>query len=173
MRTLAARPNGDRVRWQRPENLHVTLRFLGEVSSSVLPDVVAAVGGELEGIQGFDCHLKDVRLFPDSKHPKVIAVGLDAEGHLTELAAAVERGACRAGLPPESRALRAHLTIGRLRGHGFPSVHGGSELGSSVVPVDRVVLFSSDLQPGGPVYTPIEAIPLRPSQQLGQLEQPG
>ena len=157
---LRARPNGDRVRWVSPDNLHVTLRFLGDVKASVLPDLVSAVADELRSQPAFACQLKEVRTFPNAKRPRVIAIALDAEGHLTELAAAVERGAVRLGFPPESRGFRAHLTLGRLCGHAYPSMHDDFDLSGCPVPVDGVVLFQSVLTPEGAVYTEIERIPL-------------
>lgn len=166
VRTLRARPNGDRVRWTSPENLHVTLRFLGDVKAIVLPDLVGAVAEELRGHPAFPCELKEVRAFPNARSPRVIAVALVAEGHLTELAAAVERGAVRSGFPRESHSFRAHLTLGRLRGHAYPSVHGDFDLSGFPTPVDSVVLFQSELKPEGAVYSEIERIPLETAGEM-------
>ena len=168
MDTLRERPNGDRVRWVRPDNLHVTLRFLGDVLPNKLPDVMAEVGSHVRLIPGFDCRLHGIRLFPSSKHPKVLAMALDAEGHLTELAQAVERGASQAGMPPDRHGFKAHLTVGRLKGHAYPSVHDEFSDHDAMVVVDRVVLYRSELRPEGPVYTEIESIALVRSQSSSQ-----
>jgi 2'-5' RNA ligase len=157
---LRTRLNGDRVRWAAAENLHVTLRFLGDVSSHVLPDVVASVAKELAGTPAFECHLGELRGFPTSRNPRVIAINLDAEGHLSELAEAVDRGVVAAGLSADPRGFRAHLTLGRLRGHAHPSLHDEFHLGGVPLHVDRVTLFRSDLRSAGAVYTPLESIEL-------------
>ncbi len=120
---IRSRPNGDRVRWVSAANLHVTLRFLGEVSVSTLPDVMAAVGTELATVAAFPCELGEIHPFPRARNPKVIATSLHTEGRLNGLAAAVERGVAAAGQAPDSRGFRAHLTVGRLRGHGYPTLH--------------------------------------------------
>lgn len=168
MRILRARPNGDRVRWVRPDNLHVTLRFLGEVSSSELPDLVATVESEIASQTRFVCRLQELRVFPNTKHPKVLAVGLEAEGCLIELAAAIERGVRRAGMSVDSQGFRAHLTLGRMKGHGFPSIHDELQLQHLNLPVDRVVLFKSDLQPDGAVYSELESLALPEGVQAEQ-----
>lgn len=155
---LGQRPNGDRIRWVSPDNLHVTLRFLGEVTPKALADLVAAVTDEVQAVPVFDCRLTEVRVFPNPRRAKVIAVGVEADGHLTELAAAVERGVVREGFAPEDRGFRSHLTLGRLRGHGYPSSQDDFGLVDCPVRVDRVVLYRSELRPEGPEYREIETI---------------
>lgn len=157
---MRSRPNGDRVRWVPGANLHVTLRFLGEVSMSTLPDVMAAVGREVAPLSAFECEIGEVHPFPRARNPRVIAAALHSAGQLNELAAAVERGVVTAGQSPDPRGFRAHLTVGRLRGHGHPAVHDESGLVGTVLDVDRIVIMRSDLQPDGAVYSELESVAL-------------
>ena len=157
---LSRRPNGDRVRWVSPDNLHVTLRFLGDVTPGVLADLVVAVAREVRVVPAFECRLQDVRMFPNPRRARVVAIGMEATGHLTELAAAVERGVVDSGSPPGDREFRAHLTLGRLLGHGYPSSQDDFGLADHSVCVDRVVLYQSELRPEGATYREIEAIAL-------------
>ena len=97
---LRSAPHADAVRWVRPEGLHVTLRFLGEVAAEQLALLVPAVAGELAACSPFDLSLGAVRGFPTPRRPRAIACEVSPPVLLSELAAAVERGSAHAGFAP-------------------------------------------------------------------------
>jgi len=106
----------DRVNWVRTEQLHLTLRFLGETEESLLPDLEAMLD-RLAGQHGeLALRLGAPGLFGSAASPRVLWVGLDGEVEgLAALARELERGLRRLGLPPAEQAFKAHVTLGRVK----------------------------------------------------------
>lgn len=159
VRRLRGRAGSERVRWVRPENLHVTLRFLGDVDPARTREIAARVRGEVAGIAPFELRLGALHAFPSERRARVVALAVEPEAELAALAAAVERGAVAAGLPPEARAWNGHLTLGRIPDGRFPEA-GGLAAAPAVTAVREVILFRSQLGPGGAKYTPLERVAL-------------
>lgn len=155
-RALRDAPGGDAVRWVRAENLHVTLRFLGPVEPARVPELVARVREEVAGTPPFELALGRL----ESLSGRVLVLALEPRAPLAALAGAVERGVVAAGLPPESRPFRGHLTLGRLRGRRLPTVTAAVTPGRHPFPVREAVLFQSRPGPGGSQYTALERIAL-------------
>lgn len=158
---LRASERGEGVRWVRPEAYHLTLRFLGSVARQSIAELAERVAEQVAPLAPFAMHLGDALVFPSPRNPRVIALAVEPEAILTSLAERVERGVVAAGLPAERRRFRAHLTLGRVRNRRFPSVAGEAVIDSPASPVGEIVLFQSDLQRTGAVYTPLERIALR------------
>jgi len=157
---LRSGPDAGAVRWVRPEALHVTLRFLGNIDASRVAPLARAVGAELARVAPFELALGAVALFPTPRRPRVVALELEPEARVAELAAAVERGAVAAGFAPEPRRFRAHLTLGRIPGARPPALPGAADAPGARFRVGEAVLFRSDLSPSGARYTPLERMPL-------------
>lgn len=158
VRELRARPDGDTVRWVRPESYHVTLRFLGNVPAADVPALARAVEAALAGSVRFPVTLGATRAFPSDRQPRVVVIELEPEAELAALAAHVEAGVVAAGLPAEKRPFRAHLTLGRVRSRRLPALD--AKCADCVLDVHEVVLFRSDLDRDGSRYTPLAQIPL-------------
>jgi 2'-5' RNA ligase len=170
IRTLMASPQGDAIRWVRPENLHVTLRFLGGIREDLLEPLHRAVGLAVATQPAFNMRIGPLGLFPRSRRPRVVAAALLPENPVSGLAAAVDRGIQAAGLPGEERTFRAHLTLGRVKRNAPRSLAGLTEkvdqmnqepespTGSDRI--TQVVMLRSDLKPDGPVYTELWTAPL-------------
>lgn len=174
-RALALAPGGDGVRWVRPEGMHVTLRFLGNIDPERIPSLVGRVGEETAALDSFRLELGAVRAFPSPRRPRVVALELAPEAPLVELAGAVERGVVAAGFEPEARSFRAHLTLGRVKGRfalpqrAAPERSPGEGRRTVTAPVTaegeafevtEAVLFRSQLHRSGARYTAIERVPL-------------
>src|SRR5438105_4118091 len=113
-RALARRQTGvEGARWRPLESLHVTLRFFGEVREDVARDL----DGELAAIRGgpFEMELAGVGAFGEGADIRAIWAGVTESGPLTRLAKSCEAAARRAGLTPERRHCRPHVTLGYLR----------------------------------------------------------
>jgi len=149
-------PGGDAVRWVRPEGLHVTLYFLGNIAWSQATPLARSVEEEVRGIEPFDLVLGAARLFPSARRPRVVALDVEPAEPVAQLAAAVERGVVREGFDPASRSFRAHLTLGRIQKGRGPDPSGAAAAASS--PVDAVVLFRSELSRSGARYTPLDRV---------------
>ncbi len=153
---LRAAPGADRVRWVRPENLHVTLRFLGDVPRDRVPALAEGVRCEVAGLPPFALRLGA----PGWLSGRVFFLELLPAAPLVALAEAVERGVVAAGAEPEARPFRPHLTLGRLRRGGRPGVTSAVTAESDPFAVEEVVLFESRLLPGGAHYTARERMAL-------------
>lgn len=158
-RWLREAPGGEGVRWVRPEALHVTLRFLGDVDPARAAPLASRARLELAALSPFVLRLGPAELFPTPRRPRVVALGLEPAAPLEALAAAVERAVVAEGFAPEPRAFRPHLTLGRVRDRRFPSV-AAAPLPAQELAVRESILFRSELSPGGSRYTPLERIPL-------------
>ena len=144
-----------------PDGVHLTLKFLGDVSTSTVGEVSAALEGAAAAAQPFDLELRGVGGFPDLRRPRVLWVGVggDLEA-LQRLYSAVESALAPLGFPPEGRAFTPHLTLARLRDGTPPEERARAadvltslawEEGAAV-PVGGVSLMRSTLGPGGAVY---------------------
>jgi len=148
------------VRWTRIENLHLTLRFLGEVDNITIENMNSLLISKLASTAPFNLLLKEPRLFPHFKKPRVIAVGVSQNDQLVELVRLLESCAVAVGLAPESRQFKAHLTLGRCDKQ-FPRRTKLQSLPfSSKLPVKNITLFQSKLTERGPIYTPLQQFPL-------------
>jgi 2'-5' RNA ligase len=163
---------GGRVRWVRPENLHVTLRFLGNIESERVLPIVRNLGEATAGLRQFRLELGRVGAFPSARRPRVVICDVGPREPLAELAEAVEQAVVKAGFEPEERRFRAHLTLGRVSGRAHPAVTAPvtamgeslvtapvTAMGESLV-VNEIVLFRSELLRSGAIHTPLERIAL-------------
>ncbi len=148
------------VRWVRPEGYHVTLHFLGDVEPDRVPALSKSVGHALAALAPFRLRLGALRLLPDARRPRVVALGLEPESELRALAEAVERGVVATGFPAAERPFRAHLTLGRSRERGARVGLPECVPPGPAFPVREVVLFQSQLHAQGARHTPLERFAL-------------
>ena len=157
-RELAARPGGDGVRWTAPESYHLTLRFLGNLAVSDVAPLAERAHDALAGCTPFALTLGAPLAFPTARNPKLIALAVEPEAALAELAARLEKAVVEQRLPSEQRAFRAHLSIGRVRTRRTPALAAVAPAGCQRV--CEVVLFRSDLSHAGAQYSPLATLPL-------------
>lgn len=152
-----------RARWVRPENRHVTLKFLGWTTNDRLPAIAAAVREVATSHVASELRMTSLGGFPSNRRLRVLWVGLDdPAGLLAALAVDLEGAFEKLGWAPENRPFRPHLTLARFeppeRAPGdLPDVGLGSE---PPIKVDRLVLFRSQLHKGGARYEVLEEFPL-------------
>lgn len=151
-----------KARWVRPENWHVTVKFMGRTYPRLVDRVHEACRAAASAVRPFRVGLEGVGVFPRPKTARVFWVGLEDEGGLSALAAALDRELERE-FPPEKRPFTAHLTIARLNP---PAPVEAAELERTEVEaspfrVGELVLFRSHLSPRGARYEPLERFPLR------------
>jgi len=153
--TLGGRVPRGVVRWVRPEQMHLTLRFLGDTPTDRLPALAAALDALAAGHAPFALRLTGVGCFPNARRPRVVWVGLGGEeAKLTALAAALEAALRPLGWPPEDRPFRAHLTLGRVKDEqAAQGIDWSAAVPALEVPVTAVHLIESQLRPDGSVYT--------------------
>jgi RNA 2',3'-cyclic 3'-phosphodiesterase len=162
----ALRADGDGVSWVKSDNLHFTIRFLGDLGESGAGRAAAAVRAAAGRMPAFRAVLGEPGAFPSPRKARVLWLGL-AEGgdRLVELARAVERGLEDSGFGRADRPFKPHLTIGRVRERerdwseplAAAAPPGGSD---GAFEVDRVVVVQSTLSPKGSVYRVRDEAPL-------------
>ncbi len=157
------RGTGTGVAWVAPENLHVTLKFLGWVEPPRLELVDGSLDRAVTGMAPFDLSIEALGAFPTPTRPRVIWAGIaDGKAELAALADRVERELSALGFAGEERAFSPHVTLGRVKeprknpdlGDAL-AMAAGRRFGT--VPVDRVVLMRSDLSPRGARYTELSS----------------
>jgi len=155
-----------RARWVRPQGMHLTLKFLGDIPADQIPSVADALQTAAGGHVGFSLTAAGIGVFPALRRPRVVWAGFSGgTGPLADLQASVEERLAAAGFPREDRPFRAHLTIGRCSEAVAPAVVGeavnsfaGRRFGE--FDVRELVLFQSELKPDGPVYTALARVKL-------------
>lgn len=156
-RTLA----GDLVRWVPAQNIHLTLKFLGDVSPTSLELIQHMLQIEAGKHQPFDATVEGFGCYPNARRPRILWVGLQAPASLTSLYHDLNAAAARLGYPSEDRDFSPHLTIARVRQNATPTelqrIRVEAEhtqvghLGTTRV--EAIHLFKSELLPTGSVYT--------------------
>jgi len=167
------RPLSRVVTWVPPSNLHLTLRFLGDQTEEQLAEVVPALEEAASEVSAFTLSLKGLGAFPGLDRPRTLWVGV-SEGaqDVRRLQACVADALGRRGVPIETRAWQAHITIGRVaderrgRHEGMPelrsAVRRGAVASFGAMFVASIALMRSDLYTSGARYTAITSVPLAP-----------
>ena len=158
------------VRPVAPEAVHITLKFLGNVDASRVPDLAAALTAAGDGSAPFRIALQGVGGFPSLDAPRALWAGVsDDAGSLGGLARRVDEACASAGFPREQRPFSPHLTLARMRDTASPSdrrragaalADAGSTLDSAFA-VDAFHLIKSTLTPSGPRYESLHVVQLQ------------
>lgn len=144
--------------WVNTDNMHLTLRFLGEVDEESLESLGARLRDSCAQYAALTMFVRGTGVFPNTRRPSVVWAGLEAvSGDLMGLQAAIETAAQAIGLPPETKPFHPHVTLARIRdprqiGDLLERIEAAQSLATDDFPVRAVALFSSELRPAGPVY---------------------
>jgi RNA 2',3'-cyclic 3'-phosphodiesterase len=149
------------VNWVKTQQMHLTLKFLGDVPDTETPDICRVVAEAARGFEPFEITLRGAGAFPTNEHPRTIWVGIeDGAEALCDLQAAIEAALKdKLGFPKEARRFQPHLTIGRVK-HESPSAKGEltellekhAHFDADLSVIDEVVVFASFLGRGGPSH---------------------
>lgn len=163
----AIRPKISDVRWVTPANVHLTVVFLGSVPPGDIDRIGSAAGAVCSRYGPFSLALNGLGTFGGRRRPRVLWVGLvgDVE-RMGGFRDALQKELGSLCAKPETRPFRPHLTLGRFKDHARPGreledcLEEKAGLTSAVVDLNELVLFRSDLKPGGAVYTRLGSWPL-------------
>lgn len=149
------------VKWVRPEGMHLTLKFIGEVEPDRAEQLWTALD-ELKFPEPFEAKLDQPGVFPNPRRPRVLWIGLKNTGDLSAVASRIDERLQQEGVEPESRTFHPHLTLGRVKGKGMPrqAIEDflNLEVPAQSMQMDSVVCYKSELQPTGAVYTALHTI---------------
>jgi RNA 2',3'-cyclic 3'-phosphodiesterase len=162
-----ARGLAPEARWARPEGLHVTLKFIGEVSDAKVREIKSALAGVKAA--PFELKFENVGFFPSPRSPRVFWIGVEGAQALPQLAAAIDDATHAHGIAKEDRAYSPHLTLARL-GSGPGTHHQLRPLASllqaeaapqfGTMAAQEFFLYQSQPQRGGSKYTKLERFSL-------------
>jgi RNA 2',3'-cyclic 3'-phosphodiesterase len=160
---------GYSVRWVSAQNIHLTLKFLGEVSPANLEMLTQMLRAEADSHPAFDISIGGLGSFPSPKRARVLVIRIQAPAELEALQRGIESAVARLGYESDPRRFSPHLTIGRVRENITASAQQDirrtleetkiDSLGTARV--DSVHLYKSELKPAGSVYTKLFSAPLK------------
>ncbi len=165
---LKKRLGGAPVRWTPSQNIHLTIKFLGDVSVANLDMLTKLLRAEAARQEPFELSVGGLGAFPSLRRPQVIWSGVEAPAELVTLQRGVETEMARLGYAPEGRPFSPHLTIGRVARNArsdevrrIGEVIEGFKVGFlGAARIQAVHLYRSDLKPDGAVYTRLFTAPL-------------
>ncbi len=158
------RASGAPLKLVKLEQVHLTLKFLGDTEEALVPRLVEAMRRSAEGIAPFTVRVAGTGAFPNLRRMRVLWVGLEGGQPLVEIARRLEAETEPLGYPREGRDFSPHVTLARVREGGgnldaarrILEAHAADAYGE--FPVDRIRLKKSVLTPQGPIYSTVEEV---------------
>ena len=157
---------GFKIRWVRPERIHLTLKFLGDIEAADTENVGRAVCEAATGVTPLSLQAKGLGVFPGIRRPRVVWAGITGQLEtLRWLQETLDENLAGIGFPREKRPFKGHLTLGRIQKKIDPKtlIEALDKFGNfetEAFTADRVVLFKSELKASGAVYTKLMSTPL-------------
>jgi 2'-5' RNA ligase len=156
------------VKWVEPENIHLTLKFLGNVATDRLNEIGHATTNAVRGTSPFSLEVRELGVFPNPRRVQIVWVGLSGEVEkLTILQQRIESGLAKLGFAPENRRFTPHLTLARLRDRATPQERerlgqlvAETEFAARSFIVNSVKLIKSQLTREGPIYSQLSSAAL-------------
>ncbi|MEW6130244.1 MAG: RNA 2',3'-cyclic phosphodiesterase [Acidobacteriota bacterium] len=155
------------VSWVKPANIHLTIKFLGDMPTEKIPQVIEAARHVTGSCSPFQLEASGAGVFPSPQNPNVLWIGLnDLPDALIALQQAIEDELSTIGIARESKNFNPHLTIGRIRNR-----RNARQLAEELIrrgkasdrfTVTEIIVMRSDLDPRGAIYTPLAVLPLQP-----------
>ncbi len=154
------------------QNLHFTLKFLGDVEEARIELVVSTMKEVLASFEPFSMHLRGVGAFPRVSRPNVVWIGVD-EGRdiFIEMAKELDRSLAKLGFKRETKGFEPHLTVARVKGYSgdLPEViRRISDVDVGIMSVEEVRLKKSTLTPKGPIYETLHRVELKRREEAGR-----
>jgi 2'-5' RNA ligase len=165
------------VRWVDASRMHLTLKFIGEVDPARITPIRSQVEESCRQVGPFDIQLGGLGVFPNMTKPRIVWVGVQAPPQLFDLQKDIEARLSKIGYAPEERGFSAHITLGRLRDEFRPAEMERLVEVLQTTKMEQVARFTaaavtiyrSDLQPFGPMYTPLATLPLTGTPSSGNV----
>lgn len=158
----------DGMKWVPEDNLHLTLKFLGDVVDRDIPQVCKAIRESCQSVTPFELEFVGTGGFPDDERPRIVWAGIISGGEfLVELVTGLETNLAKLGFKPEPRDYRPHLTLGRTRGGSrsaspevIEKIKRFKRRRLGILPVEEVRLYASFLDKEGTTYNVMDKVPL-------------
>lgn len=157
---------GFKISWVRPENIHLTLKFLGNIEAVDVEKISNAISNTAKGYTPISLAAKGIGVFPDIRRPRVLWVGLTGQIEtLVNLQKTLDENLKAFGFPEEKRSFKGHLTLGRIKTKINPKKLGDALMAcrsfeSETFTAGEVILYKSELKPSGAVYSKLASASL-------------
>lgn len=153
------------IKWVNPENIHLTLKFLGNTPQSLLTKINETINEAVLPYSPFYIKIYGTGVFPNKKHPRVIWIGIKDPEILINLRNAIEQSISSLGYQKDEKEFKPHLTLGRVRSqkgimHIINNLEDFKDKDFGSIYVDNIKLMKSDLKPKGAEYTCLYDIPI-------------
>jgi 2'-5' RNA ligase len=156
------------VKWVRPDSIHLTLKFLGNIAVDTTVAITGAIEVSVRGIKPFHLKVKELGVFPNLKRVQVAWLGISGEvDKLTQLQKRLESNLTPLGFAPESRSFTPHLTLARLSERASPDERqsfghliASTRFKNGDIKVKDISLMKSQLTRAGAIYTRISLVSL-------------
>ena len=157
------------IRWVPVQNIHITLKFLGDVSPASVDHLTQILRAEADTCSTFSITISGLGSFPSLKRPRVLFIGIQAPAELEALQRGIESACARLGYESEKRGFAPHLTIGRVKENASATDQQKIRRVLETIKIDSlgtarvnsVHLYKSELKPSGSVYTQIYSAPFK------------
>jgi 2'-5' RNA ligase len=163
----ALKTYGFRVKWVRPQNIHLTLKFLGDTATADTDKISEAMTLATRNCPIVSLKAKGVGVFPNARRPRVIWAGLNGQVEaLANLQQTLDALLADLGFARDTRAFKSHLTLGRVKGkiasdRMKAAIDKLKEFESESFETNQIILFKSELRPTGAIYTKVQSIAFR------------
>lgn len=162
------KPLDDSIRWVPLDNIHLTLKFLGDVDNVEIPEICKTIRRVTDTVTPFELNVHGAGGLPTPDKPRVVYAGVDdPSGQLVEMVGRLESELAGLGFKPEPRDYRPHLTLGRVRGNSrrageklIDELEQMHDLPLGEMVVDELHLMASFLDKAGPTYQIMDTIEL-------------
>jgi 2'-5' RNA ligase len=160
---------GADVKWVQANNIHLTLKFLGDIEESALEKLIQAITLAVDHLTGYMINIDRIGAFPRLEAPRIIWAGIDRGARETnKIVEDLEEGLSAIGIPKEEKPFACHITLGRTRSAQGKTglAHELKTTNAMIRPEElefmakQITLFQSTLTPGGPIYKELQAINL-------------
>jgi len=157
--------SGADIRWVKTGNIHLTLKFLGDIEEKSVTAIIHALKGACKNHKIFRVEILGIGTFPAKRSPRVLWAGVNGNGELGKLQAEIDDAMASQGFDPEKRVFSPHLTLGRFKSsHGRGALMEKMDLikheSFGLFDVRSIYLIKSDLNPSGAVYSRLAEFPL-------------
>jgi 2'-5' RNA ligase len=149
--------SGENIKWVKPGNMHITLKFLGNVKEEKIPQINNKLIAVSKEFGAFDINIHETGVFPGWRNPRVLWAGIDSgKERLKSLSERIEAGMMDIGFEKEKREFKAHLTIGRVKHiknkKKFEQIVSSTRFTKVFMRISEICVFKSTLTPLGAVY---------------------
>jgi len=156
---------GADVKLVEPENIHITVKFLGDTDEQKIDDIERIIKESVQDIKPFSITLKGTGVFPNQQYIKVLWIGIIDEGNIGTIAQTIDEKLGALGFKKENRGFSPHLTVGRVKtarnkDQLLRAIGNHTSEEFTIQKIQTITLKKSELTPKGPIYTTLREVPL-------------